>query len=173
MPAPSPWPGIFRRGHQLKRGNVEGYAWLLRVLADMDGRTPRARRRTRVALELIAANERLMDGLFVHCRRNEVSVAVFADRLGRFGTGKHAPVLASLHPDGQVREAAVKAMALRLRPAYVPFLVERAVDWVPEVRTAAHDVLRAQLGQRPELVSPARSATSGSPGASMPQRSPS
>lgn len=26
---------------RLRRGNVDGYAWLLRVLAKMDGRTPR------------------------------------------------------------------------------------------------------------------------------------
>lgn len=143
---------------RLRRDNVDGYAWLLRVLANMDGCTPRARRRSRVALDVIAANERLVDGLFVHCRRRQISVAVFADRLGRFGAGVLVPVLASLHPDGRIREAAVTAMARRLRPAHLPFLVERAVDWVPEVRTAAHDVLRTQLGRRPELLPQAKSA---------------
>lgn len=143
---------------RLRRGDVDGYGWLLRVLADMDGRTPRARRRSRIALDAITEDERLMDGLIVHSRRHQISVAVFAKRLRRWGAGGLAPVLASLHEDGRTREAAVTVMGLRVRPAHLPFLVERAVDWVPEVRAAAHEVLRAQLKQRPQLLPPARLA---------------
>ncbi|MDG6105600.1 hypothetical protein Daura_13365 [Dactylosporangium aurantiacum] len=143
----------FRR--RLRRGDVDGYGWLLRVLADLDGRTPRARRRSRVALDAIAAEQRLMDGLIVHCRRRQVSVAVFAGRLGRWGAGALTPALASLHPDGRVREAAVTAMGRRTRAGHLPFLVERAVDWVPQVRAAAHGVLRTLLERRPQLLAPA------------------
>ena len=134
--------------HRLRRGNVDGYVWLLKVLADMDGRTPRARRRSRIALGLIATNAILMDGLFVHSRRREISVAVFGDRLRRFGAGVLVPALASLHPDGRIRQAAVTAMSWRFRPAHLPFLIERAVDWVPAVRSAAHDILGKQLRRR-------------------------
>ncbi|GAA3209976.1 hypothetical protein ACFO1B_56500 [Dactylosporangium siamense] len=140
---------------RLRRGDVDGYGWLLRVLATMDGRTPRARRRSRVALAAITADERLLDGLLVHCRRHQLSVAVFAERLGRRGTAGLTPVLASLHPDGHARQAAVTAIGPRLHPAHLPFLVERAVDWVPEVRAAAHQVLRTGLGRRPDLELPA------------------
>ncbi|MEU7876554.1 hypothetical protein [Dactylosporangium sp. NPDC049140] len=143
---------------RLRRGDVDGYGWLLRVLADMDGRTPRARRRSRIALDAITADERLMDGLIVHCRRRQISVGPFVKRLGRWGAGGLAPMLASLHTDGRARETAVTAMGRRVRPAHLPLLVERAVDWVPEVRAAAHEVLRTQLGQRPELLPPARLA---------------
>lgn len=141
---------------RLRRGDIDGYGWLLRVLADMDGRTPRGRRRSRVALDAIAADERLMDGLLVHCRRRRLGVEVFVERLRRRSAGGLTPPLASLHPDGHVREAAVTAMGRRVRPAHLPFLVERAVDWVPEVRAAAHQALRTGLGQRPGLLPPAR-----------------
>ncbi|GAB3850938.1 HEAT repeat domain-containing protein [Dactylosporangium cerinum] len=144
---------------RLRRGDVDGYGWLLKVLATIDGRTPRARRRSRVALAAITADERLLDGLIWHCRHRQISVAVFAERLGRPGAAGLTPVLASLHPDGHVRQAAVTAMGRRpLRPAHLPFLLERANDWVPEVRAAAHEVLRSQLGQHPGLLAPARMA---------------
>ncbi|WP_155386011.1 hypothetical protein [Catellatospora paridis] len=143
---------------QLRRGNVDGYVWLLRTLADVEGLPRWSRRRGRITLDAIAADEQLMNGLLVHCRRRQISVAAFADRLGRWGAGVLVPPLASLHPDGRVREAAVVAMARRLRTAHVPFLIERAVDWVPEVRTAAHAVLKAELGQHPGLLPHARVA---------------
>ncbi|GAA2332429.1 hypothetical protein [Dactylosporangium salmoneum] len=143
---------------RLRPGDVDGYGWLLRVLADLDGRTPRGRRRSRVALDVIVADERLLEGLIVHCRRREISVEVFAERLGRRGAGGLAPALASLHADGRAREAAVLVMGRRVRPAHLPFLVERAVDWVPEVRAAAHEVLRTRLGQNLELRLRARHA---------------
>jgi hypothetical protein len=144
---------------RLGRRDVDGYRWLLRVLATIDGRTPRAHRRSRVALAAIAADERLLDGLIWHCRHGQVSVAVFAGRLGRLGAAGLAPVLASLHPDGHIRQAAVTAMGRNpVGFAHLPFLMERANDWVPEVRAATHQVLRSQLGQHPGLSAPARHA---------------
>ncbi|GAB4054236.1 hypothetical protein [Catellatospora paridis] len=143
---------------QLRRGDVDGFAWLLRVLAEIDGRSPRARRNARIALETIAAEDRLMRSLIFHCRRNDVSVEVFRDRLRRFGTGTLAATLASLHPDGRVRVAAVAAMGRRLRPVHLPFLVERTVDWAPQVRTPAQRVLRRQLRRRPALLPQVRAA---------------
>ncbi|MER7004087.1 hypothetical protein ABT297_13730 [Dactylosporangium sp. NPDC000555] len=63
--------------------------------------------------------------------------------------------LASLHADGHVREAAVVAMGDQLRPAHLRFLVQLAVDWVPEVRAAALRVLGTAFGERPALRLPA------------------
>jgi hypothetical protein len=143
---------------RLRCGRRDGYDWLLQVLAGMDGRTPRARRRSRVALAAIAADRQLMNGLFIHTRHRHLSVAVFAARLGRAGSGALVPALASLHSDGRIRQAAVIEMGDRLSPASLPFLFERTVDWAPEVRAAARDTLRTQLRHQPDLLPTARAA---------------
>jgi hypothetical protein len=135
---------------RLDRRNADGYVWLLWRLAKLDGRTPRARRRVRIALTAIGGDARLLDGLFVHCRQRRLSVDAFT-RPNR--STLHA-ALASLHPDGRIRQAAVAAMGRRMRPEHMPFLMERAVDWVPEVRAAALGVLQ----ERAEMWPQARSA---------------
>ncbi|MFD0599810.1 hypothetical protein ACFQZ4_51995 [Catellatospora coxensis] len=157
---------------QLRRGDVDGFAWLLQVLAEFDSRLPRTRRDARIALAAIAAEHLLMRGLIFHCRRRDVSVEVFQDRLRRFGTGPLACALASLHPDGQVRAAAVAAMGRRLQPAQLPFLLERTVDWAPQVRTAAQHVLHSRLRRQPALLPPAGRPSCRSPGAGTRPRSP-
>jgi hypothetical protein len=135
---------------RLDRRTVDGYIWLLWRLAKLDGRTWRARRRVRIALTAIGGDVRLLDGLFVHCRQRQLSVDAFT----RPGRSTLNAALASLHPDGRIREAAVAAMGRRMRPEHVPFLMERTVDWVPEVRIAALEVLR----KKTELWPQARSA---------------
>jgi hypothetical protein len=142
----------------LRRGNADGFRWLLTVLAKLDGRHPGARRRALVALKTIAENERLLDGLIFHSRHGHVDLAVFSRRLSAPGASSLVAALASLHPDGHIREAAVRAMARRLRPAHLPFLLERAVDWFPQVRTLAQTALRFELARRPALLPQARSA---------------
>lgn len=74
--------------------------------------------------------------------------------------GPSVPALASLHPDGRVRERAVRAMA---EPAafaeyaewFIPFLVLRAADWAAPARDAARAGLVRGLRQRPRLLLPA------------------
>jgi HEAT repeat protein len=56
-----------------------------------------------------------------------------------------APGLASLHPNGFVREAAVERLTASDDPLAVPFLLIRANDWVGPVRGAAAAGLEAQL----------------------------
>lgn len=62
--------------------------------------------------------------------------------------------LASLDTDGYVREAAVTAMAARPRPEFVPFLVERSLDWVPPVRERAFTALSTLLATHPSVYGP-------------------
>jgi len=45
------------------------------------------------------------------------------------------------HADGFKREEAVRRLGVRGDPAALPYLIERANDWVPQVREAAYDVL--------------------------------
>lgn len=47
----------------------------------------------------------------------------------------------SSNPDGFKRENAVRRLGRLGDPSSIPYLIERANDWVPEVRTAAYDAL--------------------------------
>ena len=53
--------------------------------------------------------------------------------------------LLACHPDGYVREAAVRAIADSRTGAELPFLLIRLNDWVRQVRTAARDAILARL----------------------------
>lgn len=53
--------------------------------------------------------------------------------------------LASMHPSGYVREAALKRLAERDDGTEIPYLLVRANDWVAPVREAALAALRARL----------------------------
>jgi len=53
--------------------------------------------------------------------------------------------LLSMHPDGYVREAAVRILAETPEPAALPFLLVRAADWVAPVRDQARAAVRARL----------------------------
>jgi hypothetical protein len=143
----------------VRRGDVDGVGWLLEALAAMDGWTPYARRRARAALAAVVSSEQLLEALIFHGRRGHVSVAAFSKRIGSRFAGPLAESLASLDPDGRVRESAVLAMARRPCPDQLRFLVERSADWVPQVRSAAQQALRTQLAQWPELVPRAQAAS--------------
>ncbi len=69
--------------------------------------------------------------------------------LARISRRAHAPMLVQLlmcHPDGRVREAAIRMANLRPdRGRELRFLLVRLNDWVPEVRRAASEALRARL----------------------------
>jgi hypothetical protein len=73
------------------------------------------------------------------------------DRLIDGTAGPLSTALASMHPDGHVREAAVAAMARGARPEFVPFLVLRSTDWVGAVagraRGALGELLEADPGR--------------------------
>lgn len=56
--------------------------------------------------------------------------------------------VASFHPNGYVREAAVRKLSLITTGAEVPFLILRLNDWVSNVRDAAYEAIRARI--RPE-----------------------
>ena len=56
--------------------------------------------------------------------------------------------LLSLHPNGYVREAAVRGLRLRPGAGAVGFLVWRLNDWVPEIRTVARASLDEMLVPR-------------------------
>lgn len=53
--------------------------------------------------------------------------------------------LASMHPNGHLREAAVWLLASRTDGGELPFLLVRVNDWVPQVRKTALAALRARL----------------------------
>ncbi len=73
------------------------------------------------------------------------------------GVKRHAPVLASIltptadlielcrHWSGYEREAAVRALVKRGNVAALPAFLERANDWVPQVRAAAAEAIDALL----------------------------
>jgi HEAT repeat protein len=64
------------------------------------------------------------------------------DRFDRFGEGAAALLqLATMHPSGFVREAAVRSLSGRSAAASIPFYLIRRNDWVEQVRTAAVEAL--------------------------------
>ncbi|MEV4133727.1 hypothetical protein AB0J72_16340 [Dactylosporangium sp. NPDC049742] len=124
---------------------LDGYRQLLAAL----------RRRSPIALAQLSSRPALIDGLFFHARRGDLrrELQPFADRL-RKRSNPVTRALASLHPDGHVREAAVSAMVERPRPEYVPFLAERAVEWVEPVRRRALAGLHKMLTEQPARYRP-------------------
>lgn len=107
-----------------------------------------ARRNSRELVD-ISGTPAAFDGLVYHARRGNLrpELQPFANRLSKRWRRNTAPVLAmaSLHADGQVREAAVAGMAAHPRPEYAPFLAERAVDWAEPVREQALGALHRML----------------------------
>jgi HEAT repeat protein len=68
------------------------------------------------------------------------------DKLERFEDASVSLLgMASFHSNGYVREAAVKRLALITSGAELPFLILRVNDWVPNIREAAYDAIRARL----------------------------
>jgi hypothetical protein len=55
-----------------------------------------------------------------------------------------AAALLSMHPDGHVREAAVRVLSAVVDPGAVPFLLVRAADWVEPVRRRAQAAILAR-----------------------------
>ncbi|MEV6305177.1 hypothetical protein AB0M02_37595 [Actinoplanes sp. NPDC051861] len=122
--------GGFLRERRLARHDIDGYQQLVEIAAPLRGRAGVW------ALTELSHDPRLMDGLFFHARRREIA------GLPEPGTEPLSWALASLHPNGYVREAAVAAMGRAPRFEFVPFLVERAVERVDAVRSAALAALR-------------------------------
>ncbi|MEU4242680.1 HEAT repeat domain-containing protein [Actinoplanes sp. NPDC026619] len=130
---------------QIVRHDIAGYQRLVEKVRPLRGR-----RANGVLVELSGCAQSL-DGLFFHARRREIA------GLPEPGDEPLSWALASLHPDGHVRAAAVTAMGRAPRPEFVPFLVERAVERVDAVRSAALTVLREMLTDETTRVPIARS----------------
>lgn len=67
------------------------------------------------------------------------------ERLARLGAAASLLQLATCHPSGYVREAAVRRLAVASDGQEVPFLLLRVNDWVAPVRKAAVTALWARL----------------------------
>jgi hypothetical protein len=60
--------------------------------------------------------------------------------------------IASMDPDGRVRESAVRQLASEADPLVGPFLTLRTIDWVEEIARAAVSVLSERLPNEPSLL---------------------
>jgi hypothetical protein len=120
-------------GRRVARHDLDSYRRLVDKLQPLRGR------RAAGALVVLSGCAMVLDGLFFHARRGEIG------GLPETGQEPLSWVLASLHPDGHVRESAVAAMGRAPRPEFVPFLLERAVERVDVVREAALSALREML----------------------------
>jgi hypothetical protein len=78
---------------------------------------------------------------------------VRADDVGRLAARSGRPLAAagllSMHPDGHVREAAVRVLAAVVDPGAMPFLLVRSADWVGPVRRRAQAAIMTRA-QRPD-----------------------
>ncbi|BCY09061.1 hypothetical protein [Actinoplanes sp. L3-i22] len=127
------------------RHDLPGYQRLIPALTPLRGA------RAAAALAGLQDCAKSLDGLFLHARRRELA------GLPEPGDTPLSWALASLHPDGHVREAAVNAMGRQPQSVFAPFLVERAVDHVGAVRSAALAGLRALLADESAWMPVARS----------------
>ncbi|GAA3250546.1 hypothetical protein ACFO1B_40245 [Dactylosporangium siamense] len=136
----------------LARHELPGYRALLTTLDRQAGRAAAD------AFADLVDHSAAINGLIFHARRRDLRAELqpFADRVLAAAPRPDpvASALASLHEDGHVREAAVAGMAARPLPEHVPFLVERAVDWVEPVRVRALRVLRDLLAAHPDRYRP-------------------
>ncbi|MBB4753098.1 hypothetical protein [Actinoplanes lobatus] len=115
------------------RHDIAGYQQLIVDVAPLGGR------RAADTLTELSECARLLDGLFFHARRREIRA------FPEVGDVPLSWALASLNPDGYVRAAALAKMGRAPQPEFIPFLVERAVERVDVVRSAALTVLRPML----------------------------
>lgn len=79
------------------------------------------------------------------------STILTTDQLPNGVTNVHLLGLLASHPDGHLREAAVRQLMSCHTGQELPYLTWRTVDWVPQVRNPAIEAVRARL--RPEAVS--------------------
>lgn len=117
----------------------------------------------REALAVVSADPRLVRQLDESARAPRWSpppawVAEAAEHLSA-GGGPLATALASLHPDGRVREAAVARMLTEPCPGSAPFLVLRTCDWVRPVRDRARAGIALLLYDAPARYLPAVAPT--------------
>ncbi|MET7970365.1 hypothetical protein [Micromonospora sp. NPDC005305] len=116
----------------------------------------------RAALRLLAGRPRLLTRLDEHVRRNpwrapyrSPEVDRLAAALTRPTVGPVAVAVAASHPDGRVRERAVRVLLSRPVPELTPFLVLRTADWARPVRDTARAGLALLLADEPAAHLPA------------------
>ncbi|MEU4570821.1 hypothetical protein [Micromonospora sp. NPDC023956] len=141
-------------------GRGDDLAHLVEVLAAVDATG--APESARAALALLARAPRTVARLDEHVREDRWSAprrtpgpAHLAARLDRPAPGAVAVALAGAHPDGRIRERAVRAMLAAPAPELAPFLVLRTGDWVEQVRTPARAALVTLLADDPAGYLPA------------------
>lgn len=130
------------------RGGAEALDRLIDALEAVDARRDPAAART--ALRILWTSPRLVVRLDEHVRR--------AYRPRTFGKSKDGPLTVAMdatHRDGHVRERAVARMLTAPEPAWMPFLVLRAADWVRPVRDRARAGLALLLADDPRTYLPA------------------
>ncbi|SBT46174.1 HEAT repeat domain-containing protein [Micromonospora auratinigra] len=127
---------------------------LLDVLAAVHGRGDVDA--ARATLRLLAGTPRLLTRLDEYVRHNpwrppyrSPVVDELAGALTRPRVGPVAVAVAAGHPDGRVRERAVRVLLSRPLPELTPFLVLRTADWVRPVRAAARAGLALLLADEP------------------------
>lgn len=116
----------------------------------------------RATLRLLAGQPRLLTRLDEHVRWNpwrppyrSSDVDRLAAALTRPTVGPVAVAVAASHPDGRIRERAVRVLLSRPVPELTPFLVLRTADWVRPVRDAARAGLALLLADEPAAYLPA------------------
>ncbi|MEV4657300.1 hypothetical protein [Micromonospora sp. NPDC049301] len=140
-------------------GRWEALNQLVGALLEVDA-APEAEARS--ALAVVAADPGLVVRLDAHARREpwygpyrEPTLRRVTECFSGPASGPVAMALASMHPDGRIRERAVAAMLGRPGPSTMPFLVLRTGDWVKPVRDRARAGLALLLSDDPGAWLPA------------------
>ncbi|MFF2045891.1 hypothetical protein ACFVVX_36275 [Kitasatospora sp. NPDC058170] len=126
------------------------------LIAALPAAAPAGRSEDRAAaLGLLTEHPELLLRLDAFLRREPWYPAHPASSLPLTGADPVALALAASHPDGRVREDAVRRMLDRPRPELIPVLVLRTSDWVRQVREPACGGLAVLLHDDPRLATPA------------------
>ncbi|MFI6331922.1 HEAT repeat domain-containing protein [Micromonospora chersina] len=116
----------------------------------------------RSTLRLLARTPRLLTRLDEHVRWNPWRAPYRSPEVDRLAAALTSPTVgpvavavAASHPDGRVRERAVRVLLSRPVPELTPFLVLRTADWARPVRDVARAGLALLLADEPATHLPA------------------
>jgi HEAT repeat protein len=85
------------------------------------------------------------DSLFVERLQKWITIGPSNNEIEEVEANLYLLGIRSFDKNGYVREGAVASLAKFPSPAALPFIICRTVDWVPEVRKKALDVLETKL----------------------------
>jgi HEAT repeat protein len=98
------------------------------------------------SLHLLQLQDRLRGGDWNYSAHLSQWNAMKLERLSKFfQTHPRLVAMASFHPNGYVREAAVKYLEAQLSGLELPYLLIRLTDWVPQISERAKMALEARL----------------------------